>query len=47
MTFFDEFPFVDTGTLLTEKEVHITDLATTTYPYYSWLNLRRFYVDKL
>jgi multiple inositol-polyphosphate phosphatase/2,3-bisphosphoglycerate 3-phosphatase len=33
--------------LLNEKEVHITGLATTSYPYYSWTKLREFYMDKL
>lgn len=33
--------------MLNEKNVHITGLATSTYPFYSWTKLREFYMDKL
>jgi multiple inositol-polyphosphate phosphatase/2,3-bisphosphoglycerate 3-phosphatase len=33
--------------LLNERNVHITGLATNTYPFYSWAKLREFYMDKL
>ncbi|WP_214072829.1 histidine-type phosphatase [Mucilaginibacter sp. dw_454] len=33
--------------LLNEKEVHILSVKTTTYPYYNWGDLRKFYTAKL
>ncbi len=33
--------------LLNEKEVHISGLKTTNFPYYRWKDLRTFYLNKL